>query len=63
MLETLPIVLIALCGVILAIGFASLMGIALKKKNTRSIADNGEDNDTIRCDQKVLTKLFARYVS
>jgi len=38
MLETLPIVLIALCGVILVIGFAALMGIALKKDNTRSIA-------------------------
>tara|TARA_R110002060_G_scaffold46620_1_gene57761 strand:- start:1137 stop:1256 length:120 start_codon:yes stop_codon:yes gene_type:complete len=38
MLDTLPIVLIALCGVILAVGFAALMNIALKKKNTRTIA-------------------------
>ncbi|CAL3968308.1 unnamed protein product [Diplocarpon coronariae] len=38
MLETLPIVLIVLCAVILAIGFSALMNIVLKNRNARPSA-------------------------
>jgi len=37
MLATVPIVLISLCAVILIVGFAALMNIALKKQNDRTL--------------------------